>query len=201
MREAALAGRRHDNLPMKHTLARPHTIAFALLMLIAGHAASACCIGIYYALDPDTAQSMRTLPEAERLTRINSLLASTTGADKLDVDESWDAMHRALTNGKLDFGPGKYATSFVVLGGERLFSGDEWIVMLISAAQAKAAATEIQPISRDAFHLRYGVIDGSYDRVPSEEDFEYTWTSFIEVKSAFARWAREGKWILFVAAQ
>ena len=117
-------------------------IALALILSACSGVADACCIGIYYALDPQTAQSLRGLSSTERLTRISALAESVKGADKLDVDESWDAMHRALTDGTLTVPPEseRRATSYVVLGGESLIEGDEWIVMLSRGDQVRAAA-------------------------------------------------------------
>jgi hypothetical protein len=183
-------------------LAKRRAVALAMFLLVASNAANACCIGIYYALDENTAQSLRSLSTADLATRINSLLDTVKGADKLDVDESWDAMHRVLTNGTLKKWPGEHPTSYVVLGGESLFERDDWIVVLISATQAQAASAAIRAISQPEFRRRYFRIDpDSYDVPLSEDDFAYTWRNFEDVRGAFARWARQGKWILFVAAQ
>jgi hypothetical protein len=184
-------------------MTRWRTAALVLALLAVSTTANACCIGIYLALDPKTAQGLRGLSHESLSARVSALSNTISGADKLDIDESWDAMHRALTNGKLEKSPNAHPpTSYAVLGGESLWDRDDWIVILITAGQVRAAASAIQPITREEFHARYDRIDvATYDVPLSEDDFLYTWRNFVDVKGAFARWAKEGKWLLFVAAQ
>jgi hypothetical protein len=185
------------------SVSRWRAAALVLALLAASTNANACCIGTYLALDPQTAQSLLDLSDEQLLIRVSALSKTISGLNKLDIDESWDAMHRALTNGKLEKSPKQHPpTSYTVLGGESLLDGDDWIVILITADQVRAAAAAIQPITRQEFHARYDRIDAaSYDVPLSEDDFAYTWQNLVDVKSAFARWAKDAKWVLFVAAQ
>jgi uncharacterized protein DUF1877 len=186
---------------MRAWIETPCRLLFALILVAASSSANACCIGIYYAIDSKTAESLRDQPDAQVLAQISTISERVSGNDKLDVDESWDAMHRALARGKLA-PPDGSPTGYVVLGGQSLLETDDWIAVLITPRQARLASHSIQNISRQEFRQRYDRIDAdSYDVPLSDDDFAYTWDNFVNVRQAFARWTREGKWILFVAAQ
>jgi hypothetical protein len=53
-------------------------------------------------------------------------------ADLAEVDKSWDAMHRLLTDGRLEHGNGDEPLRHCVLGPDQLYEGEDYIASLVT---------------------------------------------------------------------
>ena len=122
--------------------------------------------------------------------------------DSCDLDKAWDAIHRALTNGKLEYGGKNPPGCWVILGGEVL-RGDregeeDYIVTCKNPHQAKRIYQFLQELTEEAFCKLYFAIDPEeYGFELSEEDFEYTWYYLSDSIPFWKSAAEKELWVLF----
>ena len=76
------------------------------------------CLGGYRAITRDALDKLRAVPRKDRLPDYLDGEMATVAA--YDVDKAWDAMHRALTGSRLEFGNTPAPGCWAVLGGEVL---------------------------------------------------------------------------------
>ena len=66
------------------------------------------CLGVLFALDEIDSQRLRSFARKERVDFVSEVLEETYFEQSrqwvAELDKSWDAMHRALTDGELKFG-------------------------------------------------------------------------------------------------
>lgn len=79
------------------------------------------CLGGYRAITRDALDKLRAVPRKDRLPDYLDGEMATVAA--YDVDKAWDAMHRALTGSRLEFGNTPAPGCWAVLGGEVLRGG------------------------------------------------------------------------------
>lgn len=119
-----------------------------------------------------------------------------------ESDKAWDAIHRAFTKGYLSWGGGEYPLNHVVLGGESLYAGSDYIMSLKTPEQVAEISGVIDSLSEDDFKRRFKSIPqeyyiGSLD----DEGFSYTWHWFQAVCELYRRATREERHVLFTVAQ
>ena len=118
------------------------------------------------------------------------------------TDKAWDAIHRCLTDGRLTAGNGDYPLNFCILGGRALYSGDEYIVRLITADQVIEVGHALVGVREADFHQNYWKIDSrGYGVALSEADLAYTWEYFSGLPEFFQRAAGAGRFVVFTADQ
>ena len=81
------------------------------------------CMGGLRAVTGKELGRLRALPRKAR--NIDYLDRELVQEDAYDMDKSWDAIHRALTGGKLEYGNTPAPGCWAVLGGEVLRGGRE----------------------------------------------------------------------------
>src|SRR5437660_8646942 len=60
------------------------------------------------------------------------------------LDKSWDAIHRCLSDGTLYLSRGRYPLNHAVLGGRGLHKGDDYIVCYVAPNQVADVARAYQ---------------------------------------------------------
>jgi hypothetical protein len=155
------------------------------------------CRGWYTALLPDEADALLAAPDTDdRIELLESLYESADADDRiLSVDKSWDAMHRVLCGGWLDATHGDAALRPCVIGGQPLSDQDDWIISYVPPDLVPRVAAAIAPLTRDWFRAQYFALDRNppgplvhrYDADLTDDDFEYTWSYFTEVRDFYAR--------------
>jgi hypothetical protein len=165
------------------------------------------CLGVHFALtDDDVSQLLSRSSDAERLEFLQEELEVRYFEEPqtylAESDKAWDAMHRALTDGLLDHDGGKYPLNHVVLGGQLIYSGDDYIMSLKTPAQVNDIAAAILQYTEEQFRARYDAIDPDrYGLALSDEDFSYTWEWFQVVRQLYQIAASEGRHVLFSVDQ
>jgi hypothetical protein len=106
-----------------------------------------------------------------------------------------------LTDGEIAWNNGEYPLNHMVLGGEILYSGDDYIMSLKSTAQVRDIAKALTSLTQDEFERRYRKINPKSYPDASQQDLEYTWGWFDGVRKLFARAAAENRYVLFTADQ
>ena len=165
------------------------------------------CLGVHFALSEEDVAALQAIEdEQSRLSFLQeeleeqSLDESQTYA--AESDKSWDAMHRALADGKLTWEGGSYPLNHTVLGGKLLYTGGDYIMSLKTPQQVAEIAAALASLTEEEFKHRYDQIDkDSYDGELDDEDFEYTWHWFQSVRQLYSRAAAEQRYVLFTADQ
>jgi len=112
----------------------------------------------------------------------------------VEMDKSWDAVHRCLGDGSLRTSQPSL-TAKAVLGGKQLSPSADWIVFYLTADEVKQVAVAITGIDQPEFRRRYfGLkkkflwIDRTdYDGPIGEQDFEYSWSNFEDMRLLFSK--------------
>jgi hypothetical protein len=163
------------------------------------------CLGVHFALSAEDVAALRRATDDEaRREYVQEVLEEqfAGGPRAAESDKAWDAMHRALSDGHLTWNGGSYPLNHVVLGGEVLYGGDDYIMSLKSPVQVRDIASVIRDLSETEFRERYDTLDRvDYDGELGNDDFSYTWESFQDVRELYLRASNDGLSVLFTADQ
>lgn len=165
------------------------------------------CLGVHFALTADDVAVLEKLEDEERrLEYLQEELEERYLAEPktyaAESDKSWDAMHRALSDGQLSWNGGAYPLNHAVLAGRLLYPQDDYIMSLKTPEQVQAIAAALESLTEAQFRERYDKIDRkSYDGELGNEDFEYTWSWLQGVRDLYKVAAAEGRFVLFTADQ
>ena len=129
----------------------------------------------------------------------------------VEMDKSWDAIHRCLVDGSLRRSQPSI-TSKAVLGGKQLSSSPDWIISYLTAEEVKQVAVAVAAIDQPEFRRRYYGLKkkflgipwinwSEYDGPIGEEDFEYSWSNFEEMRRFFSKAAAAHRAIVFSVDQ
>ncbi len=159
--------------------------------------------GAFLAITTEQTQLLSGAPDDQELKEIIWELEESLAEDnRVFCDSSWDAMHRCLTDGLLDFGNGPYPLNHVVLGPGQLQKGDDYIVSLVSPEEVRDVAKALERITEEWFQDKYfNVLPKDYALEYGRQDFEYTWSYFEEVRDFYLKAASEGRAVVFSVDQ
>jgi len=142
------------------------------------------CLGVHFALTEKEVAHLRSLDdEQDRLEHLQEVIEDHyLNHEKqfaAESDKSWDAMHRALSDGEMSWGGGDYPVNHTVLAGELLYTEPDYIMSLKTPQQVRDIAAALPGITEADFRRRYDAIDPkSYGFPLTDEDFRYTWDWF-----------------------
>lgn len=165
------------------------------------------CLGVHFSLSFEEVRQLQEIEdESARVVYVYEDIEDEYFSNHpervAESDKAWDAMHRALSDGELTWDGGDYPLNHIVLGGELLYTGSDFIMVLKTPDEVRDAAGALPELTEAEFRRRYFAIDASSYGFPlSEEDFEYTWSWFQEVRQFWLRAAAEGRYVLFTATQ
>lgn len=119
-----------------------------------------------------------------------------------ELDKSWDAIHRVMTDGSFGFDNGAFPLNHVIMGGESLYHKNDYYMILKTPEQVKAIWNALKIITESWFRERYFQIDPyDYGHDVDEEDYLYTWEWFNSSLPVWERAAREDRYMLFTVDQ
>jgi hypothetical protein len=165
------------------------------------------CLGVHFAFDETTIHKIKALPSEEaRLEYLQEELEEDWFEKHPEwiaqTDKAWDAIHRSLTDGELGWENGEYPLNHVVLGGELLYTGDDYIMSLKTPNHVSDIAAALKGITENGFRESYFRLDpDSYGFPLTEEDYGYTWSWFEELREFYFRAATGTRYVLFTADQ
>jgi hypothetical protein len=161
------------------------------------------CRGVFFAISDEQAQALLGAASDEHVRRVVEEIEEAWDDRNLaECDKAWDALHRCLTDGRLEDGNGEYPFNHVVLGPRQLHRGQDYIVSFVSPAQVRDVAAALEPITRDWFETRYRtIVPADYALEYGEEDLEYTWDWFGGVRELYASAASQGRAVIFTVDQ
>ncbi len=152
--------------------------------------------GVLFALDDD---ELARLGEARSDRDVLAIVGELEERweNACELDRAWDAIHRALTDGRLTPGNGRPPLSHAILGGTVLVSSDVAIVSVKGPDDVVAIAEALAPWDAARFRVAYQRIDRSDYGELDDEDLTYTLAWFERVAPFFASAAREERAVLF----
>jgi hypothetical protein len=165
------------------------------------------CLGVLFSLDQDTVDKLKSFSlDEDRLDYLQMQIEEVyfeRYPDKLcELDKAWDAIHRTLTDGKLEWNNGDYPLNHFILGGELLYFQSDYIMTLKTPHQVKDIFKSFDLVTKDLFRTGYFKIDKNLYRFETtEEDFDYTWTWFSQSREFWKQASEEGRYVLFTADQ
>ncbi|MGI4875348.1 MAG: YfbM family protein [Janthinobacterium lividum] len=165
------------------------------------------CLGVLFSVDQITIELLKKTPsEEERADYVREILETNYFENHqlwvAELNKSWDALHRSLTDGKLAWDNGEFPLNQVILGGEILCSNGDYIIVLKAQEQIAAIATAVNQVSEEQLRERYFRIDPEeYDDAVDEEDFAGTWAWFEDSKEFWQLAADENRSVLFTVDQ
>ena len=165
------------------------------------------CRGVHFALTEAQASRLMDTPGIDDdglLALVEEIEEGPNGAGwdaewTLETDKSWDAIHRCLTDGKLEWGWTPFHKC--ILGSDNLYGGDDYIMNFLDPDEVKEVAAAIKGIDRDELRRRYDAIDTESYGELSDSDFEYTWDSFPHLRDFFQKAAAADRAMLFTVDQ
>lgn len=165
------------------------------------------CLGVHFALTTPEIEQLRAIAsEEDRIECLRSIIEPHYFDQNemwlVESGKSWDAIHRALTDGQLEEDGGTYPLNHAILGGEALCSGFDYIMSYKTPAQVVEIAMALAGITEEEFRERYLTIDREdYAEPLSEEDLAHSWEGFQAVREFYLRAASETRGVLFTVDQ
>lgn len=161
------------------------------------------CRGVFFAITDEDAKAVLSATDDEQLMAVIERIETAWDLDNLaECDKAWDAMHRALTDGRLEYGNGAYPLNHVVLGSRQLYDGDEYIVSFVAPEQVREIAAALQSVTPEWFEHKYRtVVPKDYALEYGDEDLEYTWEWFQSVFDLYSKAAARGRAVIFTVDQ
>jgi hypothetical protein len=165
------------------------------------------CLGVHFAITDEELEAIESFTSDEdRLNYLKEELEETYFEQHSDYlaesDKSWDAMHRALSDGELSYSSGPEPLRFAVIGGVPLYSKGDYIISLKTPLMVGAVAQALSKITYEEFQKLYEAIDETkYGVQKSPEDMDYTWSYLTSVRDLFIRAEKEERCVIFTADQ
>jgi hypothetical protein len=161
------------------------------------------CLGVLFAISAPTAQALLdAASDDEVLEIVESLEEDWIEEHLCELDKAWEAMHRALSDGSLDFERGDFPLNRAVLGGRQLYAGDDYLIALVTAAEVPEVARALAVIDEAALRDRYDrVVPHDYAPEYGADDLAYTWSYLQQVRDFYAGAARDGRAVVFSVDQ
>ena len=120
----------------------------------------------------------------------------------LDCGTCWDPLHRALTDGTLTHDTDDFPLDHCVLGGRRLYQGDDFEAILIRPDIVPHVAAGLHDLKRAEFTEKYMTLDPElYGKQPTEAEADETWAMLKLVRQMFEDAGNEHAAILFTVAR
>ena len=161
------------------------------------------CRGVFFAITADQSAAFEAAADDDALMELVEEVEELWDGDHVaECDKSWDAMHRLLTDGRLEYGNGPEPLCHCVLGPNQLYEGDDYIVSLVPPDKVKDVAAALSGVSKSWFDDRYrSIVPHDYAPEYGDEDREYTWEWFQGVRDLYKKAADQNRAVLFTVDQ
>jgi hypothetical protein len=163
------------------------------------------CRGRFYALtDKQEAALMAAGNDAEVRAFVEAVEMEVWDGEPLDceTDKAWDAMHRCLSDGTLGCGRRLSPLDMAVLGGGHHHEGDDYVVAHLRAHEVVQVAAALEEVDKTWMRRRYDRIDATdYQGFLGDDDFDYTWYWFEQVRDFYRRAAAADRAVIFTVDQ
>lgn len=150
--------------------------------------------GVHFAVrEPELEQLLAARGDEAVMEHIQEIEERWDKAWLIETDGAWWAIHLALTSKCAPSGLGR-----AVLGGRSLYKNDDYHIVLVAAKDVPPVADALAQLDQAAFKRLYDGIDRkAYGRSLSDEDFTYTWESFLPLQKFWKHAAAVGRAVVF----
>lgn len=174
------------------------------------------CLAVLFALNEQELETFLNVERTERAYYMHNEIEENFWNDfpeyVCELDQSWDAMHRMLTDGSLNFENQYPPLCNVIFGGEFVYglvrepSGevtipdeeDDAYIILKTPQQAAEIAQALPNRTKEDCRQCYDKIDEEdYGSALDDEDFEYTWAYLQDSLEFWKIAAAEKRYVLF----
>ena len=160
------------------------------------------CRGVFFALDEEQITRIQSANDDDELMGVIEEIEEAWDVDFLvECDKSWDAMHRVLADGTLDWNAGDYPLNQVVLGEPSLHKDPSYIVCFKDVACVRDVTSAIRGVDRSQFESWYYTKAKDYAPEYGEEDCGYTWDNFEDVRKLYETASQAGRSVIFTVDQ
>jgi hypothetical protein len=161
------------------------------------------CLGVLFAIDDSESTILKNCKNDEELVAyVQDTIEDRWEEEWLcQTDKSWDAIHRSFADGQMELFGGKLPFNSIIFGGEILNSSSDYYVSFKTNALVRMIADKITEINKESFKRLYSKIAENYQGDKSDEDFEYTWVYFQEIRNFYIKVARSDKNVIFTVDQ
>lgn len=155
--------------------------------------------GILFAVSQDTAESLLAASSDEDVLELVESLEEAWDEEYLaETDQSWDPLHRALTDGTLGRSADSGPLGWALLGGKQLHRGGDHIASLVFAKDVPEVVRALSAIDEGAFRERYfSLVPPDYSVSYGEEDADFAWANLGDVLRLYRLAAERGRAVLF----
>jgi hypothetical protein len=133
-------------------------------------------LGVHFALS--TVDEQRLLAAAGNDDALLQIIAEIEETGHVDWAcqhaLAWDALHRCLTDGRLEYEGGTFPLRAAVIGGRQLIEEADYTVSYVTAAEVRQVAQALESVEEDWFRERYASLHDTDYAGPLDED-DYTW--------------------------
>ncbi|MDE5696646.1 MAG: YfbM family protein [Lachnospiraceae bacterium] len=176
------------------------------------------CLAVLFALNEQQVEELLAVERSERVDYMREEIEEKFWNDfpeyVCELDKSWDAMHRMLTDGSLNFENKFQPLCNVIFGGEFVYgltrqpSGeviisegeeDEYMILKTPSQVAEVAEALPKRTKEECRKCYYMIDPEDCGWQPDEEDFEYTWYYFQDSFEFWKKAAEEKRYVLFTA--
>ncbi|MDE7417686.1 MAG: YfbM family protein [Lachnospiraceae bacterium] len=174
------------------------------------------CLAVLFALNEQEVENLLAVERSERADYMHEEIEENFWNEfpeyVCELDKSWDAMHRVLTDGTLNFENEFQPLCNVIFGGEFVYgltrqpsgeviiieSEEDEFMILKTPEQVAEIAEELPKKTKEECRKCYDMIDPEdYDGWLDEEDFEYTWEYLQDSLDFWKKAAEEKRYVLF----
>ena len=163
------------------------------------------CRGAYYAIDDEQRAHILSLSGIDVVSYIHDLYRDLNHRHYQDVDKAWDAIHRCLTGDSdpefVHASAGSYPLNQCVLGGQPLYDGDDYIIMLIEPAALQDLVAALETIDEAWMERTYHATCKHVFPEYGDEDCGYTLNWFLDMKVFLMRAVEANRAVVFYVDQ
>ncbi len=161
------------------------------------------CRGVHFAITTDDLIQLRCGGSDDGVLAVVQAIEERWEKDAgfvCETDKAWDAIHRCLTDGTLKFRGGSEPLRLCILGGEKIYHGDDYIISLVRHDQLRLLADALASVTPQFIGEHYWTMPDEYGQ-KSNEDCQYTWDWFSDLPAFFDRAEKAGRHVIFTADQ
>jgi len=104
----------------------------------------------------------------------------------LDCGNAWDPIHRVLTDGTLSHDADEFPNDHCVLGGRRLYEGEDREVIMVRPDIVILVAESLHKMKRAEFSDKFMALDPAlYGKKPTEAEGDIVWGMFKLIRQLF----------------
>ncbi|PIE54227.1 MAG: hypothetical protein CSA35_06690 [Dethiosulfovibrio peptidovorans] len=168
------------------------------------------CRGMHFSLrNEDVERLMAAKNDREVLDFVQKDIEARWDEENLVAsDKAWDAIHRCLTDGTLKC-KNNDTKEKMILGGKQLYKGNDYIISFKDTDEVREVFKAIKGIEKDWFSSKFYNLKkkffwfswSQYDGPLDENDFEYTWSYFLELRGFFKKVSEHNQTVIFIVDQ